>query len=192
MGTYSNDNPANSSPLEDSPSSRSFFSRFALPIRSRARNLTDFHIRPADPHRRYAAGDHVQGAVVLTVLKPIRITHLTVSLHGYVRVHKGSSGGVNEAPIVPANTSSQTGTKFKYLGNGFASLFEDEQVLSADGRLDAGKYEFNFDLMFPDQALPSSIDVRLTSGSLVAMPPLSGGPPANSCEYSSNEGPSPT
>jgi hypothetical protein len=165
MGTHSNDNPAKSALLEDSPSSRSFFSRFALPIRSRARNLTDFHIRPADPHRRYSAGDHVQGAVVLTVLKPIRITHLTVSLHGYVRVHKTPNGGVNEAPVVPANTPSQAGSKFKYFGNGFASLFEDEQVLSADGRLEPGKYEFNFDLMFPGQDLPSSIDVRLTSGS---------------------------
>ncbi|OIW34400.1 hypothetical protein CONLIGDRAFT_3637 [Coniochaeta ligniaria NRRL 30616] len=158
MGTHSNDNPAKSALLEDSPSSRSFFSRFALPIRSRARNLTDFHIRPADPHRRYSAGDHVQGAVVLTVLKPIRITHLTVSLHGYVRVHKTPNGGVNEAPVVPANTPSQAGSKFKYFGNGFASLFEDEQVLSADGRLEPGKYEFNFDLMFPGQDLPSSID----------------------------------
>ncbi|KAB5551272.1 arrestin [Coniochaeta sp. 2T2.1] len=159
MGTFSNNNSVKSTPLEDSSStSRSFFSRFSLPIRSRARNLTDFHIRPADPHRRYSAGDHVTGAVVLTVLKPIRITHLTVSLHGYVRVHKAPNGGVNEAPVVPATVASQSGSKFKYFGNGFATLFEDEQVLSADGRLEAGRYEFNFDLMFPGQGLPSSID----------------------------------
>lgn len=173
MGTYSTDAPAaaanSASPEKEDPSpstSRSFFSRFALPLRSRAaRNLADFHIRPADPHRRYQAGDHVRGAVVLTVLKPVRITHLTASLHGYVRVHKTPNGGANEAPVVPhASASSQTGSKFKYFGNGFASLFEDEQVLSADGRLEAGKYEFNFDLMFPAQNLPSSIDVRLTSG----------------------------
>jgi hypothetical protein len=169
MGTYSNDTPANSASLEDSPSSRSFFSRFSLPLRSRARNITDFHIRPADPHRRYSAGDHVQGAVVLTVLKPIRITHLTVSLHGYVRVHKAPNGGVNEPPINPANTASQGGSKFKYFGNGFASLFEDEQVLSADGRLETGRYEFNFDLMFPGDGLPSSIDVRLTFGTLAML-----------------------
>lgn len=169
MGTYSTDAPAaanSASPEKEDPSpsstSRSFFSRFALPLRSRAaRNLADFHIRPADPHRRYQAGDHVRGAVVLTVLKPVRITHLTASLHGYVRVHKTPNGGANEAPVVPhAGASSQTGSKFKYFGNGFASLFEDEQVLSADGRLEAGKYEFNFDLMFPAQNLPSSIDVR--------------------------------
>lgn len=186
MGTYSNENPVNSASLEEPPSSRSFFSRFALPIRSRARNIADFHIRPADPHRRYSAGDNVQGAVVLTVLKPIRITHLTVSLHGYVRVHKTPNGRVNDAPILPATASSSAGSKFKYLGNGFASLFEDEQVLSADGRLEVGKYEFNFDLMFPAQGLPSSIDVRPTfrSPSQTGLP---GGPHANSCKHSSNE-----
>lgn len=167
MGTHSSANSVNSASLEESPSSRSFFSRLALPIRSRARNITDFHIRPADPHRRYSAGDHVQGAVVLTVLKPIRITHLTVSLHGYARVHKNKTpaGGAKDASVVPAGASSQAGSKSKYLGNGFASLFEDEQVLSADGRLDASRYEFNFNLMFPAQGLPSSIDVRPTFGS---------------------------
>ncbi|KAL1844556.1 hypothetical protein VTK73DRAFT_2316 [Phialemonium thermophilum] len=87
VGTFSADDAsANPLSLEDSASSRSFFSRFALPIRPRTRNVADFHIRPADPHRKYSAGDHVRGAVILTVLKPIRITHLTVSLHGYVRI----------------------------------------------------------------------------------------------------------
>lgn len=162
MGPFSRDNNANSASLDESPtsSSRSFFSRFSLPLRSRAtRNFTDFHIRPADPHRKYAAGDHVQGAVVLTVLKPVRITHLTVSLHGYVRVYKTANGAAAEPAINPAVIPSQAGSRFKYLGNGSASLFEDEQVLSADGRLDTGRYEFNFDLMFPSKGLPSSIDV---------------------------------
>jgi hypothetical protein len=172
MGTFPNDTSAKPAPLEDSPSSRSFFSRFALPIRSRARNLTDFHIRPVDPHRRYTAGDHVRGAVVLTVLKPVRITHLTVSLHGFVRVHKTPNGGATETPILPAGRSSRVGLKSRYLGNGFASLFEDEQVLSADGRLEAGKYEFNFELMFPAEGLPSSIDVRRPTLSAVAVPPM--------------------
>jgi hypothetical protein len=165
MGAYA----ADSSSLEDSPSSRSFFSRFALPLRSRApRNITDFHIRPADPHRKYSAGDHVQGAVILTILKPIRVTHLTVSLHGYVRVYKGPNGGANEPAVNPAEAPSQgASSRFRYFGNGFASLFQDEQVLSADGRLEPGKYEFNFDLMFPSKGLPTSIDVGLPRSSRV-------------------------
>lgn len=48
----------------------------------------------------------------------------------------------------------------QYHGNGLASLFQDEQVLSGDGRLEPGKYDFGFDLVFPEQGLPSSIDVR--------------------------------
>lgn len=80
-----------------------------------------------------------------------------------MRVHKAPSSGSNEPVINPADSSSRGGSKFKYFGNGFASLFEDEQVLSADGRLDTGKYEFNFDLMFPGKGLPSSIDVCFLS-----------------------------
>lgn len=99
----------------------------------------------------------------------MRITHLTVTLHGYVRVYKNANGAGNEPPINPAEMASRGGSSFKYLGNGFASLFEDEQVLSADGRLDAGRYEFNFDLMFPSKGLPSSIDVGLRATDAVDM-----------------------
>ncbi|KAJ9139119.1 pH-response regulator protein palF/RIM8 [Pleurostoma richardsiae] len=155
MGAYSGDN-STSATLEDQPSSRSFFSRFALPIRSRTRNLADFHIRPAEPHRKYVAGDHVKGAVILTIIKPIRITHLTVALHGFVRVYKNP--GAASEPFNPAEVTSDGASRFKYFGNGHASLFQDEQVLSADGRLEPGRYEFNFDLMFPPKGLPSSID----------------------------------
>ncbi|KAH8884468.1 hypothetical protein GQ53DRAFT_730673 [Thozetella sp. PMI_491] len=160
MGPYSTENKPAAAQLEESPSSRSFFSRFGLPIRSRsARNIADFHVSPTDPHRKYAAGDHVHGAVVLTVIKPIRITHLTVSLHGFVRVYKGHAAGGNEPIVNPAEVpASGGGSRFKYFGNGHASLFQDEQVLSGDGKLEVGKYEFNFDLMFPNKNLPSSID----------------------------------
>ncbi|KAF9879955.1 PalF protein [Colletotrichum karsti] len=151
MGAYSH---SNGSVEETTSSARSFFSRFALPIRSRTRNLADFHVRPDDPHRQYSAGDHVRGAVVLTVVKPVRITHLTVTLHGYVRVHKGPA--VSEPPV--ANPALSGRTSAQYHGNGYASLFQDEQVLSGEGRLEASKYEFNFDLVFPEKGLPSSID----------------------------------
>ena len=46
-----------------------------------------------------------------------------------------------------------------YFGNGFASLFEHEEVLCGEGRLEVGRYRFNYELKFPDSGLPSSIDV---------------------------------
>lgn len=134
-------------------------SRLSLPLslRSRNRNVTDFHIRPEEPHRRYGAGDHVRGSVVLAVVKPVRITHLVVSLHGYVRVLKDptSIAKTQGATVLPLGGGSM---QPRYHSNGLASLFQDEQVLSGEGRLEPGKYEFGFDLVFPDKGLPSSID----------------------------------
>ncbi|KAK4105530.1 hypothetical protein N658DRAFT_416106 [Parathielavia hyrcaniae] len=154
--------PASASASENpsSSSSLSFFSRFALPLRSRTRYIADFHIRPAEPHRKYGAGDQVQGAVVLTVVKPVRITHLVVSLHGYMRVYKGPSTAGNEPIIDPgeALSSSSRISRQKGLSNGCVRLFQDEQILSGDGRLEPGRYEFNFNLLFPGDGLPTSID----------------------------------
>ncbi|CAK7204440.1 ph-response sensor protein [Sporothrix eucalyptigena] len=141
------------------PRRRSFFSRFTLPFRAPARTIADFHIRPAEPHRKYVAGDHVLGAVVLAIVKPVRITHLTVSLRGLVRVFKDPNAA-STAPLPPdtATDSSSKSSKSSYLGNGHALLFRDEMVLSGPGRLEPGNYEFEFDLIFPSQGLPSSID----------------------------------
>lgn len=154
MGAYFNSNGAS---VDHQTPSRSFFSRFSLPIRgSRARHIADFHIQPKEPHRQYNAGDHVHGAVNLTVLKPIRLTHLTVTLHGYVRVSKGPAIAEREltTPVLNGRPDAQ------YHGNGYASLFQDEVVLAGEGKLDAAKYQFEFDLQLPKTALPSSIDVR--------------------------------
>ncbi|SPN96736.1 related to pH-response regulator protein palF/RIM8 [Cephalotrichum gorgonifer] len=142
---------ASQSPPEDSSSSsRSLLSRFILPLRSVKRTLDDFHIRPDEPHRTYSAGDHVRGAVVLTVTKPIRITHLVVKLHGFVRVAEDGKSAVSSQPVLPGMVPPV---------KGYATLFEDDrQVLSGDGRLEVGRYEFRFDLKFPDEILPSSID----------------------------------
>lgn len=153
--------PASAPDEPSSSSSLSFFSRLALPLRSRTRYIADFHIRPAEPHRKYGAGDQVQGAVVLTVVKPVRITHLVVSLHGYMRVYKGPSVPTNEPVVDPAEPLAAKGrsSRQKNLANGCARLFQDEQTLSGDGRLEPGRYEFNFNLLFPAGGLPSSIDV---------------------------------
>ncbi|KAH7163234.1 hypothetical protein B0J13DRAFT_615824 [Dactylonectria estremocensis] len=151
-----------SSPAPSTTSARpGFLSRLSLPLslplRSRNRNVTDFHIRPEEPHRRYSAGDHVRGFVVLTVVKPVRITHLVVSLHGFVRVLKdpASIAKAQGATVLPQGGGSM---QPRYHGNGLASLFQDEQVLSGEGRLESGKFEFGFELVFPDKGLPSSID----------------------------------
>ncbi|KAK4236905.1 hypothetical protein C8A03DRAFT_35177 [Achaetomium macrosporum] len=151
-----------SAPASEDPSSGnlSFLSRFSLPLRSRTRYIADFHIRPAEPHRKYGAGDQVQGAVILTVVKPVRITHLVVSLHGYMRVFKNPAIAASEPVIDPTDVPafSNRSSRQKTHGNGFVRLFQDEQTLSGDGRLEPGRYEFNFNLLFPTDRLPSSID----------------------------------
>ncbi|KAH8675323.1 hypothetical protein BX600DRAFT_431910 [Xylariales sp. PMI_506] len=147
------------SALEDSSSSKkSIFSLLSLPLRSRARNrnLAEFYVQVDEPHRQYYAGDHVTGSVILSVIKPVRLTHLTVCLHGYVQVFKSAA---QVRPLNPAVDLSDRGSKnFKYLGNGHAQLFQDEQVLCGEGRLDARRWQFKFDLIFPEKGLPSSID----------------------------------
>lgn len=148
--------PPTSSPFVSN--GRSFLSRLASPLKSRNRNLTDFHIKPLEPHRQYSPGDIVKGAVILRVVKPIRITHLTVCLHGFVRVFKNPNVANDPLPVDTGLTASNNARKSQYFGNGHASLFQDEQTLCGDGRLDAGHYEFNFELEFPSKGLPTSID----------------------------------
>ncbi|KAI1426542.1 hypothetical protein F5Y12DRAFT_270168 [Xylaria sp. FL1777] len=150
------DNVANLPP-DDPPPKSSFFSRLAAPLRSRSRNLADFHVRLKEPHRQYSAGDRVQGSVILSVVKPIRLTHLTVTLHGYVRAFKSASAAAQVAAINPSIVPNG-GRHGRYHGNGHASLFQDETVLCGEGRLQASRWEFEFDLQFPDLELPSSID----------------------------------
>jgi hypothetical protein len=137
---------------------RSILAKLTSPLRSRARNVADFHIRPFEPHRQYSPGDIVKGLVVLTVVKPIRVTHLTVALHGFIRVLK--------SPVAPGETITSdpavaitNSRRSQYAGNGHASLFHDEITLCGEGRLEPGIYEFEFNLEFPSKGLPSSIDV---------------------------------
>lgn len=102
----------------------------------------------------------MKGAVVLTVVKPVRVTHLVVRLHGHVRVFKTANApgaGVYQDNGFLGTGRGKRGSE--YSGNGYASLFEDEITLCGEGRLDVGRYEFNFELDFPSKGLPSSIDV---------------------------------
>lgn len=95
--------------------------------------------------------------MVLEVQKPIRITHLTVCLHGYVRVFKNPNAANQPLPDLGL-TASHNPRKSQYFGNGHCSLFQDEQTLCGEGRLDPGIYEFNFELEFPEKEVPTSID----------------------------------
>jgi arrestin-related trafficking adapter 9 len=152
-------NTPTASTLPFASTGRSLLSRLTSPLKSRTRNLTDFHIRPDEPHRKYSPGDLVKGAVVLTVVKPVRLTHLTVCLHGVVRVFKHPNDLNESLPVDSGLTASSNVRKSQYFGNGHASLFQDEQTLCGEGRLDIGVYKFNFELEFPRKGLPSSIDV---------------------------------
>ncbi|KAL6706885.1 ph-response sensor protein [Coniothyrium glycines] len=142
-----------------SPAGRSFLQRLRSPLTSKTRNYTEFYIQSDDPHRQYAPGDIISGTVVIKIVKPLRITHLVVSLHGYAQVFKNPNapgdGYKNYSTTVGSGKGKKSGS---YFGNGFVSLFEDESVLCGEGRLSEGVYHFNFELEFPSKGLPSSIE----------------------------------
>lgn len=147
-------------------SGRRIFSRLSSPFStSRTRNVTEFSVNPDDEHRKYSPGDAVTGHVLLRVAKPIRITHLVICLHGFVQVYKQPGSPGEGTPVIARGKKSA-----EQAGSGFASLFEDEVVLCGDGRLAEGPYQFNFELLFPDRALPSSIEVRLAQFRIVDVP----------------------
>ncbi|POR39441.1 pH-response regulator protein palF/RIM8 [Tolypocladium paradoxum] len=153
-------NPSATPSSSSRPSLLSRLSRplsLPLPLRNRNRSVVDFHVRCDEPYRKFKPGDSVRGCVVLVLVKPLRITHLVVSLHGYVRVLKDPAS-VAKAQLATALPQGGSADRPQYHGNGLASLFQDEQVLSSEGRIEPGKYEFGFDLVFPDKELPSSID----------------------------------
>ncbi|KNG49024.1 ph response protein [Stemphylium lycopersici] len=140
-------------------STRSFLSRLKSPLTSKSRNYTEFYIQSDDPHRQYAPGDIISGTVIIKIVKPLRITHLVVSLHGYAQVFKNPNAPGDAYKNYCSTVGSGKGTKASsYFGNGFVSLFEDEVVLCGEGRLSEGVYHFNFELEFPAKGLPSSID----------------------------------
>ena len=139
---------------------RKLFSRLASPFTPSQRSLSEYYIRPDEPHRHYVPGDRLKGAVILAVVKPIRITHLVVSLRGHARVFRHGSTDESDGSNPWSTARTLQGKRPRTLyGNGFASLFQDEVILCGEGRLETGIYEFKFELEFPDKGLPSSIDV---------------------------------
>ena len=142
--------------------SRNIVTRIASSLSSTPRYINDFHIQLGDPARPYSPGDNVGGNVHLTVQKPTRITHLVVSLHGFIKVYKYPTQIGQGVPAEVKTPSAGRGrTEAQHHGNGLVSLFEDEVVVCGEGRLNPGRYSFTFESQFPSSRLPSSLDVSL-------------------------------
>ena len=145
---------------EITPAGKSFLSRLKSPFSSKTRNVADYYVQPDDPHKQYVPGDVITGSVILKVLKPLRVTHIVVCLHGYVQVYKNpNSPGETYRPHSSSGAGGKRGGT--YSGNGFATLFDDEVILCGEGRLAEGLYQFQFELEFPRERLPNSIDVSV-------------------------------
>ncbi len=146
------------------PKAPSLFAKFKASYAPKKRNLSEYYIEPLESHRQYSPGDAVKGSVVVNVIRALRVTHLTICLHGFVKVFQNAKipGESISNEGRRSDTSRGTGKRgSEYFGNGFASLFENEIALCGEGRLDVGKYIFHFELDLPSQGLPSSIDVSL-------------------------------
>ncbi|KAF2666072.1 hypothetical protein BT63DRAFT_48697 [Microthyrium microscopicum] len=149
-------------PEEDvnSPSSRwGFISRMKRPFGHRPRHINEFYIQPDNPFRQFQPGEVVTGEVIVKVAKPLDMTHLVICLHGFAQVYKTPNNpGVGYKEYNAALVTGRTNKAGGYYGNGFASLFEDEAVLCGEGRLKEGLFRFGFELHFPLEHIPSSID----------------------------------
>ena len=152
--------------LPEGRSSRKLRSRLGNLFTSKNGPLSEPQIELEEPWREYTRGDVVKGKVILEVAKPLGITHLTVSLFGYVEVFKNQSRGPPGLRANPVRVASGKGKRWveEYYGDGFASLFEQETSLCGEGRLDPRTYHFQFELPFPrDREMPSSIRVSARS-----------------------------
>ena len=98
----------------------------------------------------------------LTVHKPTRVTHIVLGFHGFVKLYKNvvpSGRGTPSEVTTPAPGRGLRGPE--YHGNGLMSLFDDEIVICGEGRLNPGRYSFDFEIAFPSRYLPTSLDVSL-------------------------------
>ena len=96
----------------------------------------------------------MEGSVIVTVEKEVRITHLVVTLVGRVDIY-----GVAAYNVGKKKSLNYAGP-VEYEGG--VVLCRDQQVLCGDGRLEPGVYEFGFVLELSGKRLPSSLDVSLS------------------------------
>lgn len=139
----------------------SLFTKCTAPFISKQHSHVEQEIRLDEPFRQYQPGNSVKGAIRLNVAKPVRITHLTLRLHGFVKViNRAKSPGediqYDEKLFAAGSGKGRRG--IEYFGNGFAQLFDEEVVLCGEGCV-SGKYEFRFELALPSKGMPSSINV---------------------------------
>ena len=150
---------------------RGLSTRFGALFGSRSSSINEPQIELDEPYKQYSRGEIVKGRVVLNVSRPLGITHLTVSLFGYLEVFKRHAKNKSSLRTNPVKVASGKGKRWvaEYYGDGFASLFEHETTLCGEGRLDPNIYHFEFEVPFPsDRDLPSSIEVSATN--LAAFP----------------------
>ncbi|KAL8994511.1 MAG: hypothetical protein Q9169_005540 [Polycauliona sp. 2 TL-2023] len=148
--------------LENNLKRLSLHSPFFNPNASKKpRHVSEYSIELDHPYKTFAPGDRIEGQVVLNVERPVRITHLTICLHGVVKVLRNgrlSAESTSRWRSYLATGQGKWGEA--YFGNGLAALFKDEVILAGDGCLATGLYKFNFDLELPRGHLPSSIDFQ--------------------------------
>ncbi|KAL9589953.1 MAG: hypothetical protein Q9203_001234 [Teloschistes exilis] len=140
----------------------SMLSHFRVPTVSKTpRNVSEYAIELKEPYKTFAPGDRIRGHVILNVERPVRITHLTICLHGVVKVFKNGRISVESNLRWRSYLATGQGKWGEaYFGNGLAALFKDEIILAGDGCLTASSYRFEFDLELPTHGLPSSIDFQ--------------------------------
>lgn len=131
------------------------------PFAAKQRSQVEQGIILDEPFRQYTPGDTVKGAIHVAFGKPLRITHLIIRLHGYVKVFNraklpGEELSYDESRLTSAYGGSRRG--MEYFGNGYARLFDEEVVLCGEGRV-LGEYQFRFGMVLPSKNMPSSIDV---------------------------------
>ena len=129
---------------------------------SKPQSPIEQEIRLSEPFRQYNPGNAIKGIVILHVAKPQRITHLTLRLHGFVKVlnkalHPGEQLEYDEELFSTGIGNERRG--IEYFGNGFAQLFDEEVVLCGDGCLREKTYEFHFHMTLPLKGIPSGINV---------------------------------
>lgn len=138
------------------------------PFAAKQRSHVEQEIVLDEPFRQYHPGDTIKGAIHVTFGKPLRITHLIIRIHGFIKVFNraklpGEELLYDESRLTPSYGGSRRG--MEYFGNGYARLFEEEVVLCGEGRV-LGEYQFRFGMVLPSKNLPSSIDVSDESSAL--------------------------